>query len=258
MQSTSAERNKPVVPKIHFVSLFGVDLDYDIMVHWCRHYLHMGYDSYTVFLHTCDRNCTRYTLLRHAFKVAGFTVGETQDEPYTTQMRNDILTRFAKSLSPLDYLVVADSDEFHTTGPWASNFRDLIMSCDVLYGELQDRWADTLCEALPNVSLDKQYPYSGDVFETVLDKSDDPEKFRWRKTSKRKILACRAGLPIAHQGSHTLYKQDPSLKVRKGCIVDHYKWRHNILDRLKTKWYYNEGYERAVAEFFNIEQGVPA
>ncbi len=243
--------------KIHFASLFGVDLDYDIMVHWCNHYLSFEYDSYTVFLHSLDTSSPRYQFVYHAFCSAGFTVLKAPEEPYTTQMRNDILDTFAKSLDPLDYLTVADSDEFHTSGAWVANLYDLIHSCDVLYGTLSDRWADLLNEADLSISLDEQYPYQGDVFKIVFDKSKDPEKGRWRVPNRNKILAARAGLPIAHAGSHTLYRQDTNIKQRRGCIVHHYKWRHTALDRLKTKWYYHEGYERALRDFFHCE-GVPA
>lgn len=243
--------------KIHFASLFGVDLDYDIAVQWCEHYMAMNYDTYTVFLHSLDRESPRYQFVSQEFMHAGFTVLRSPDEPYTTAMRNNLLHSFARFLHPADYLVVADSDEFHTPGLWATNFRDLILSCDVLYGTLVDRWADSLHEANPSLPLDEQYPFTGDVFKTVFDMSDDPDKGRWRVPNPDKILAARAGLPVSHVGSHVLYETLENLKERKGCIVEHYKWRHNILDRLKTKWYHHEGFDRAVAEYFQTE-GVPA
>jgi hypothetical protein len=245
------------MPKIHFASLFGADLDADIAIQWCRHYAAMNYDTYTVFLHSLDPDSARFHFLKRGFCAWGFSVHSAPAEPYTTQMRNDLLDRFAQSLNPLDYLCVADSDEFHTPGPWAANFRDLIMSCDCLHGTLVDRWADSLHEACLSPSLAEQYPHAGDVFKIVYALSDDPEKGRWRVPNPNKILAARAGLPVSHAGSHTLYHRTENLKERRGCVVEHYKWRHNILDRLKTKWYHHEGYARAIAEYFQLE-GVPA
>jgi len=252
------------MPKIHFASLFGVDLDYDIIVQWCAHYASMKYDTYTVFLHSIDPSSTRFQFIRRAMKVSGFTVIEAPAVPYTTQMRNDLLDGFAKSLDPLDYLVVADSDEFHSTGPWTSNFRDLIMSCDVLYGKLVDRWADSLIEANPTLPLDEQYPHAGDIFKIVFARTRDPERERWHAPVLDKILAARAGLPVSHVGSHTLYRRDVHTKERHSCIVNHYKWRQSLFDRLKTKWYYKESYDSAVADFFHCDiakckqlEGVP-
>lgn len=243
--------------KIHFTSLFGVDLDYDIMVHWCKHYTAMNYDSYTVFLHSLDRTTERYQFVAHAFEVAGFTVRQSPDAPYTSGMRNTILTNFAKSLDPLDYLCVADSDEFHQPGPWNTNFRDLVMSCDVLSGTLVDRWADSLIEANPSLPLDVQYPYTGDVFKIVYARTRDLERKRWYHPRYDKILAARAGLPVSHIGSHTLYTSKNAGRQRRGCIVEHYKWRKTIAERLKTKFYYYESHARAVADYFHVE-GVPA
>lgn len=238
------------MPKIHFAALFGVDLDYDIMPHWCEHYLSMGYDSYTVFLHSRDWKSERFAFTKSAFDAARFNVINAPDEPYTTAMRNSILDNFAKSLNPLDYLCVADSDEFHFPGPWAANFRDLILSCDVLYGTLVDRFGNYLNAALPDVPLKVQYPCSGDVFKIVYDRSDDLDRDRWRKPNPNKILAARAGLPVAHLGSHVMYTTPPDTRERRGCIVEHYKWRHNIVERLRTKWYYDKGYAQALENFF--------
>jgi len=244
------------MPKIHFASLFGVDLDYDIMVQWIEHYLGMECDTYTVFLHSMDRTSPRYEFVKRAFETSTFRVHKSDERAYTTQMRNDILERFAQSLNPTDYLVVADSDEFQCLPNWAKNFRDLVMSCDVLKGILVDRWDDTLHEAKPGIPLNEQYPRQGDVFKLLFDKSNDEEKFRWRVPNPRKILAARAGLPVAHMGSHVLYCANEGLKQRSGCLVEHYKWRHNIVERLKTKWYYHEGYAREVASFFNADKVV--
>lgn len=243
--------------KIHFVSLFGVDLDYDIMVPWATHYTAMNYDTYTVFLHSVNHATARYETVRDEFVRAGFYVIDAPTVPYTTQMRNELLENFSRQLNPLDYMCVADSDEFHITGGWVCNFRDLILSCDCLYGTLVDRWADSLHEAKASISLDEQYPYEGDVFSIVREKSADPEKSRWRVPNANKILAARAGLPVSHAGSHVLYSKPENLKERRGCIVNHFKWRHTIIDRLKTKWYHHDGFDRAVMEFFNVE-GVPA
>lgn len=239
--------------KIHFVSLFGVDLDYDILAHWCHHYLKMQYDSYTVFLHSVDQTSRRFAHVKHSLRVAGFTVRLAPEKPYTTAMRNTLLSEFAQSLNPLDYMVVADSDEFHRTGPWAGSFRELIESCDVLHGTLRDRWGSGLHAAQPATPLDIQYPYSGSLFEKIYTRCDSDKKDRWRKPNTRKILAARAGAPVAHLGSHVLYTSAGIAKQIHGCIVDHFKWRETFADRLRTKWYYQPSYEDEVLLFFQRE-----
>lgn len=241
-----------MMSKIHFVSLFGVDLDYDILLPWCQHYNIMDYDSYTIFVHSMHHDCSRFADACDTFMRFGFNVDIVYPKPYTTQRRHDLLDKFAKSLDPLDYMVVADSDEFHRLGNWGGTFREAILSSDILEGKLVDRWGDRLVAANNAVPLELQYPYSGDLFTMIFDSSDCPEKSKWRSPNRNKILAARAGLPVAHQGSHVLYKRDTDLRAMQGFIVEHYKWRHTISDRLKTKWYYRDSYDKAVAEQFGV------
>lgn len=250
------------MPKIHFASIFGVDLDSDIMVHWCHHYLRMGYDTYTVFLHTLDRSSGAYEFCRKGFEAAGFTVLDAADEPYSCKLPVTLFGGLADSLNPLDYLVIADSDEFHDPGPWGNVYqpdklwRSLILSCDILYGTLVDRWGDGLFEANPRVPLDAQYQHCGDLFSILRDRSDAADKSRWWATSPTKILAARAGMPVAYEGSHGLYEPVDESEEKRGCIVNHFSWRHTITERLKTKFYYHESYNQAVKEFFNVKEPV--
>jgi hypothetical protein len=251
------------MPKIHFASLFSVDLDADIVTHWCSHYLAADYDTYTVFLHTMDRKMGAYKFCRKRFETAGFTVLDAPNEPYTIQMQTTIFDNFSESFNPLDYLVIADSDELQS--PDVS--RELVLSCDILYGTLIDRWGDSLKAASPTPSLAKQYPYSGNLFSILQEASDAPDKMRWRKPNPNKILAARAGMPVAYQGSHCLYHQVDEATEKHGCIVEHYSWRHNVSARLKTKFYYSVSFDRAVAAYFrkegaycdmSVQKGIPA
>jgi hypothetical protein len=239
--------------RIHFASLFGVDLDRDIISPWSRHYLSMGYDSYTVFLHTVDISSAAYEFARFSFKMSDFTVCNAPQEPYTVQMQTAIFEDFSKSLPPDDYLVIADSDEFHTTGTLPENFRGLILSCDMLCGTLIDRWNNTLREFDPKLSLGSQYPYSGDLFSILQKESDAPDKQRWWKPNRNKILAARAGMPVAYQGSHCLNEQVTDVTTKSGCVVNHFSWRNNALDRLKTKFYHSESFDDAVRKYFRVE-----
>lgn len=245
--------------KIHFAALFGVDLDYDIAGFWRDHYTDCGYDSYTVFLHSLTPNSDRCLEQLREFEKAGFKTLFAPSCEYSSAMRNTILDTYAKSLPGSDYLVTADSDEFHLAGCCKSDMPDLIRSCDILSGNLVDRWDDTLHAADSDRPLTKQYPYSGDLFSHLYDSSDCPDKDRWRRPHTGKILAARAGLPVAYVGSHVLYSRDNAYNEIGGCFVLHYKWRHTIEMRLKTKWYFQESMREAVIDFFDSEKRkVPA
>lgn len=245
--------------KIHFAALFGVDLDYDIAPFWREHYTRQDYDDYTVFLHSTTPNSERCLEQVRAFERAGFKTLFAPSCEYSTAMRNTILDTYAKSLPASDYLVTADSDEFQLSGINSAAMPDLIRSCDTLSGELVDRWDTTLHAAVPGDPLEKQYPYSGDLFACIYKDCDASDKERWRIPHKRKILAARAGIPVAYMGSHVLYSRENEYIQKGGCFVYHYKWRHTIRDRLKSKWYFQESMLDAVVEYFDPKQkGVPA
>lgn len=237
---------------IHFASLFCVDYDSDLASHWIRHYLDMGLDSYTLWLHSPRGDVEQLHLMHEFFRGLGVQVliatGDFQDG----KLRKEILGNYAESLDRRDFLVTADSDEFHEAS------LDTYCAHEITAGKTVDRFDSVLHAALPMRPIADQYPMEGDVEALVINSLPDAAKPYWPKINKNKICCARAGLPVAYGGSHMLTPEldgiKPNIDTSEPVKALHYCWRGTILERMAGKHYYDAAAVWYVWKFFG---GVP-
>lgn len=215
-------------PRIHLACLFGLH-DKDLLPHWIRHYVRYAFDTMTIFFHAPALSeeqregyvrTARENGIDALFATFGFFASGSG--------RAYVMEHMAKLLPAEDYLVTADSDEFHCMDP--ATYRDIILDHDAVTGNNRDRWADKLRYADDTAPLAAQFPRYGDIMETHRKKQT--------VNYTNKVLACRAGIAVDFTGSHKITGTIADCGVYKGCDIDHYRWRPCVLDSFKDKFYY--------------------
>ena len=249
-------------PKIHFAALVCVDYELDIAEKWCEHYEAFGFDTYTVFLQSTDRanhkrNCAEAAPL---FWEHGFQVRDIDEDWNEGRLRCRAMEPFHDSLPPEDYIVVADSDEFHNpTLPLprgegrGEGYRDLILSCDIVQGRLIDRWGSRLENVRQDMSLDKQYPNRGYFFE------DSGVKLAVDyDIARNKIMACRCDIRPVYIGSHVTEDISRPHLISCGHPVEHFTYRKRMLPMMSFKFYFSSETMLQVAKHFGEDITHPA
>lgn len=260
---------------ITFTSLINPAFDYDLLPHWIEHYRGFNFDEYTVFLHYTSASrasATSPSNFNNAYRMlenAGFNVYVSTGEFKNGMLRIECMELVRKNLKPDDYIVTADSDEFHDIPP-DCDYKELILSHDAVRGELIDCYDTSLHDARIDSPLYLQYPLTGHVDEEVL--SSMPEVYRqsWPTGQRRKVLASKATMPVNFSGSHyifgetgfTLRDASATTTGRPGNTIDyhpkkfkvrHYSWRTSVLSRMASKTYYNSNHLYFVMKFFGID-----
>lgn len=258
---------------ILFTSLFGVDLDFDLLPFWIEHYKKYQFDEYEIYLHSGKNDKDRLldaSLMLHS---AGFFAHAVDPVSYrrpddcidaSTTLRNIVLDAHVKKCRPIfgddSYLVVADSDEFQRM---PDTYRSVIGDYDYVFGELIDRYDTTLHNADPDIELSVQFPFAGDVHDII--RKEHCRDARWFYLHKTKILAAKLSVPVNYVGSHNLfgelagntradlYSVLDEMNGEKPILIDHYTWRETIIDRMCYRPYYTSEQIYHTARFFGID-----
>jgi len=223
--------------KIHFLSLVGVDYDLDLFPEWAEYYLSQKLDSYTVFLHRENGDISRNII--SDYKNAGFDV-KTIDGPFSCGCnRSAYFRNFADNLPEGDFLITADADEFQAMDNGSRiDYRDMLSRYDVLWGLLEDRYAETLENCYHDPF--KQYTLIEEYTGEPIKKLSIPHLGNGPKTDmvRTKILAAPAGAPVEYKGSHILKYVPGNYRIFMDCKVIHFAWRENAARKLALKPYF--------------------
>lgn len=235
--------------KIHFVSFFGIDLDWDLFDRWREHYDKFGFDDYMVLLHTeSDLDAQKKKFYRDYVQScagwsAGFCgVGEKywDADKIGTIMKAGAIEAYVNKFPEDDFIVVADSDEFQDMP--AQYYRDVILANHVVQGELVDCYGDALESANNSLPLDELYPHRGQL-----------EVMNYRRAipmNRTKIMAHSRRVRVLYQGQHAYLPVDFPLKVSAGHDVLHYTYRENLPWRMASRAYYTPDTIQAVVSHF--------
>jgi hypothetical protein len=229
-------------------------LDLDILPFWIAHYAAFDFDRYAVTLHVCPGNLKQAAQARSLISGAGWECYDITGDFACGALREKALLHIQKSLDPMSILVTADSDEFQDVPP--NEYRTLALANDALYGELVDRWDDTLHTARLGVPLHEQYPHEGNIWEQL--RGGMP-------IEPRKIMACKAGMPLLLQGSHDftpdfkerIRKVETVLKISQGYKILHYTWKSGIIGRMAMKNYIPINHILGFLEMFKVPRSDP-
>lgn len=238
--------------KIHFLALVAPEFDSDMLEHWTEYYISCKFDDYFVFLHSpIDSEGSDDLLHFTKRKLAryGISTSIVKGEFNTGALRAECFRMMMRDFDKDDTVVTADSDEIHGIDP--SLYRGLIEQYDLLEGALVDRWggttaSPTLAKALPDISLELQYPHKGNLEGSLL-----PGFF----AQPTKILASRCRIEVDFTGSHNtvdIYNHLPLPRIAGIYEVAHYRWRESILLRMALRGYYTVEHMLDVCNYFNV------
>lgn len=238
--------------KTHFISLVGLDFDTDLIPHWVDYYRAYEFDYYVVWLHVNGDTEEDPSLLRQAwqdyFEGHGFSVHQAYGNFKNGTLRVTCLKPYHRGVPDGDYLICADSDEFHQISKeeYQEHFRNGV---EVISGELRERYGDTLKQAEPDSPLCEQYPNRGELDKVV------PQSHYFAPGVRAKILAVRSNVHVSYIGSHRT--TSPYSIEKGGYIVDHYTCRESLIRRMRGKTYYHPEAILDVARFFNMPEDHP-
>lgn len=219
--------------KKHFAALFGVDYEQDILPYWLVHWIDKRFDSYTVYLHR-ETGSIEERLVK-LFQRNGWTVHLLDGSHRDGGLRGEVLSRFAASLPPDDFLITADADEFHLV-----DYDKVLGEYDIVRGFMSDYYGYVL-EACHRDPFD-QYMFQEEFTGEYLKNFSPPfmRKSEWKHTKRTKILAARAGYNVAYAGSHCMLEVPINAKILENQLVHHFAWRESAKSKLAVKSYYTE------------------
>ena len=240
------------IPKIHFVSLFSVKLDADMIPYFVPHYRDLNLDSYLIFLHESE-NESENKFCEETMKDAGFNVKRVIRTASFGEgdLRKRAVEKAKKSIPTTDYIMTADSDEIQM---WDKHPSEIVHdNYDLVLGITFDRFDTALKEIDHTLSLEENYPLES----ANLHKHLFPENPRPR----RKILLSRASYSIDYTASRDInISKDAfsNLRVHGDVPIQHYFWRDNIFDRLQNRRDYTVSELREIKRFFSGVEIAPA
>jgi hypothetical protein len=238
---------------IVFASFVRAIYDPDLLGAWTRHYLDFGFDRYAVFLHDVGGEEVHTGAAQKHLEKNGFEISLAKGEYGNGSLQSETLHDFKLTLKNGDFMVVADSDEFHRMD--ARCYRDLILSHEAIHGRMIDRWShDGPAAADPRKSLNHQYPQKTGLWrhlaeEGFLDLSTIPSM------PQHKYMAFRAPLDVDMNGCHAVKNEiapENGNLVLSGRAIDHYTWRKGIIRRLAGKSYFKGAHLAAFADCFGM------
>lgn len=243
--------------KIHFAALLGVDYEMDIFPYWAKYYSDMNFDSYKIFLHRQDAEIGED--IKKTVRQFGFNVESFGGHHGNGMLRKFTLGHYASTLPPDDLLVTADADEYQCSPgvlkmrsdpgnddvfvgglrPTPPNYRKLEEYYDIISGFMSDRYTGRLetCFQEPFI----QYPFEEPFTRDIIKGFTPPylRKSRWSETRRTKILAARAGMDIAFEGSHVMRTVPTSARLAEDFRVVHFAWRESARRKLAVKSYFS-------------------
>lgn len=230
---------------IHLVTLFSIDLDADLIPHFIEHYKALELDSYTCFLNSSARTDKDFAkACQITFESSGFDVVPIEKPFQQMTLRKHLFDDFKKTLPKQDFLLTVDSDELQM---WPQRPREMVETYDLFQGDLIDCYDDRLKYALPGVPLDKQFPRQSSRLESTIYKNC----LTSLRLNYNKILMAKNTHNICYLGSHGLIDPiSPTINMYSGMIVEHYRWRKSIYNRLASKNYYKLEHKQAIEQFF--------
>jgi len=237
--------------KVHFVSLFAVDFDLDIMPFFSEHYLDFGFDDYAIFLNSQEGNIDAIKKATAFFGERGFETAIIEGDFADGNLRQRAISAYVSTLPANDFIVVSDSDELQSV-PFA--YREMILTNDIITGTLVDRWDTTLHDAIIGIPLKKQYPLAGYI-DTIISAKGTVAPGQVVKCHREKIMASRCIMPVNWIGSHGLDADMTNIRVRTGYDIWHYSFRASYIKRMQNKSYYNQDYQQAIKRMFNVQEG---
>jgi hypothetical protein len=224
----------------------------DLLRHWAKHYMEYRFDSYRIYLHTRHDmdHASRSCFVDEMKRFYNFDATFIPDTPEFKcgSLRQKVIDGYRKTLPENDYLVVADSDEFHDIPK--DDYREMILSHDAVTGSLVDRWSDTLSYCRQNIPPFGQYPREGNF----LDEFDPPLEFAPVFT---KVLSSRANIPVSFIGSHFISpsyakKHEGDLEIMNGRKVLHFTYRDSFIRRMCERPYYRYDDVMRICRYFRV------
>jgi hypothetical protein len=259
--------------KIHFISLFCVDFDHDIMVQWAAHIKSYGFDSYTVVLNSPYNNNRLLTKCSTYFLLEGFSV-DIDKRPFNNmELRVGVMRDFQnKRLTDNadDYMCVCDSDELPL---FPKNIAGIIRGRDgsqtrlnpvFVKGKMVDRFADTLKAGSADGDLFEQFPIEGNL-EHIIKNGRDGSQTRlddsqyFFEMPREKFLIFPLNCEMDFTGCHVVYKNEEKNNPSDSNTwptkinIMHFTWRDGIIERMCMKQFNHPSKILAVTQFFKIE-----
>lgn len=228
---------------IHFLSIFSLDYDTDLLPFFAPYYARFGFDRYLVYLHAngpVDSKIISYAenfLHKHGYETIVIN-GQWKERNF----EKNIYEKYCSGLKGTDHLVRADADEFQDV---PDNYYNIIARHDIITGLHVDRWSKKLSVAQDNTPLSNQYPIKGDF--------ENDNNFINRFPFKRnKILAARADIPVMFNGSHGIIGNLELYKTVGPFYVHHYKYRRCLINKMCDRPYFTAPYISQYMRFFGI------
>ena len=230
-------------PRIHLACLFGLH-DKDLLPHWMKHYARYAFDTMTIFFHAPGMNEEQREGYAQMARENGFDALFASFGFFASGSGRAYVMEHMKRLLPKDdYLVTADSDEFHVMDP--ATYRDIILDHEAVTGNNRDRWDEKLHYAKEDAPLERQFPSFGDIMAAYQKKQT--------VNVTDKVMACRVSVAVDFTGSHRIIEKTAPRNIYGGQAVDHYRWRPCVLDSFKDKFYYRLSDMRNIMDIFGMK-----
>jgi hypothetical protein len=219
---------------IYLVCCIGVEYDYDIVLHFVKHYKEIGVDKFLLILNTEDENSEKLKyvqniLRKYDIKEEVIWIGDFQDTIKTQHMKQVVLD----NANLEDWIVIADVDEFQK---YYMDLRKLISYCDKMnYNCVMGEFVDRLTESGKIVDINEDI----NIWEVFPIKTS--MKY-WNDTEYSKVLLKKAYVEV--EEGHHCPVDDKSCSYFPSLLeVHHFKWRGKILDKLKYRIEMYEKYD---------------
>lgn len=234
---------------IVFSSFIRAVYDRDILPAWIAHYRKFLFDRYTVFLHDVEGEEQYTEEARSIFQEEGYEIGILKGSYDNGALQASALESLRLSLKNDDYMVVADSDEFHDM---PQDYCDIIKKYEIVRGSMIDKWTT---RGLPSGGTDIHalYPESGYLWDYLV-KLEKISRDLVLDLPRNKLMAFRAFWPVNMNGCHIVKGSrvaDPNIML-DGQRIDHFTWRKGILKRMAGKSYFHSSHIAVIMNYFNI------
>ena len=231
-------------PKIHFTALISVDLDLEMIPYFIPNYSDLELDNYVIFLHE-GKKPDDNLWAEKAIKDAGWKVRFVPRNASfgNGELRRALFNKLQKAIPPTDYIMTSSGDEIQN---WTGSPYDFVAdNVDIVLGKRFDRFNDSLKEVDPEGELENIFPIQNENLSFIL----SPNKPR----PNDKIVMSKASVPVDFKRSTALLTKDASnLKVTGDISIYHFKWRKNLLERLRERSDYTPDDIKSIKNFFEV------
>lgn len=218
--------------KIHFVSLFNPEYDFDMLKPWATYFRSLNLDTYTIYMHTrSNPSSEKVDSWRREFTKYGFFAEYIQDEARCAFIRERVMGEHIRYLDSDDYIMTIDSDEIPEL---PENFKEIVFSSAMVTGSLIDRWGSELCDYDGTRTLDLTYPFRGNFYSHANIERKDIEG------PLNKIIVSRVSVPISFAGSHVHFAEEPDASNIAGpYVINHFRYRGSLKQRMIERGVYS-------------------